>query len=327
MSSNIIKQTQQGPKLLDRVSQRARLKHYSLRTEQAYIQWIRRYILFHGKRHPEEMGATEIEAFLSYLANERSVSASTQNQALSALLFLYKQVLDRDPGLVKIDRIPKTQRIPEVMSRDEVRAVLAHLDGTESLIARLLYGAGMRLMEGLRLRVKDVDFERNQIVVRDGKGAKDRVTMLPQSIKVELAHHLQKVHLLWEREASAGIADVEMPYALAVKYPNAQKEWIWQWVFPAPKVSRDPRSDAVRRHHWNHVNFQRALRRAVNRAGITKRVTVHTLRHSFATHLLESGTDIRTLQELLGHTDVHTTMIYTHVLRSGPSGVRSPLDM
>ena len=327
MSSNIIKQTQQGPKLLDRVSQRARLKHYSLRTEQAYIQWIRRYILFHGKRHPEEMGATEIEAFLSYLANERSVSASTQNQALSALLFLYKQVLDRDPGLVKIDRIPKTQRIPEVMSRDEVRAVLAHLDGTESLIARLLYGAGMRLMEGLRLRVKDVDFERNQIVVRDGKGAKDRVTMLPQSIKVELAHHLQKVHLLWEREASAGIADVEMPYALAVKYPNAQKEWIWQWVFPAPKVSRDPRSDAVRRHHWHEVNFQRALRRAVNRAGITKRVTVHTLRHSFATHLLESGTDIRTLQELLGHTDVHTTMIYTHVLRSGPSGVRSPLDM
>lgn len=329
MSSNTDNPTRQAtraPRLLDQVREQARVGHYSLRTEQSYVQWIRRFILFHGKRHPATMGAPEISQFLRYLAAERNISASTQNQALSALLFLYGKVLKKDIDRVELDRIQKPKHIPEVLSRGEVQLVLAQMDGTESLIARLLYGCGMRLMEGLRLRVKDVDFERNQIVVRDGKGHKDRVTMLPQSLKGELASHLQRVHVLWRQEVQAGVADVEMPYALATKYPNAQHEWIWQWVFPAPRVSRDPRSGAIRRHHWHEVNFQRALRRAVTSAGISRRVTVHTLRHSFATHLLESGTDIRTLQALLGHSDIHTTMIYTHVLRSGPAGVRSPLD-
>lgn len=318
-----------APKLLDQLRDRIRLKHYSLRTEQAYLQWVKRYILFHGKRHPAEMGKEEIEAFLSSLAVERNVAASTQAQALSAILFLYKEVLGMDmPWLTDLTRAKKPVRLPTVLSREEIQALLKSVDDPlMDLIVQLLYGTGMRLLEGLRLRVKDVDFSLNEIVVREGKGNKDRVTMLPASLSARLQTHLRTVKAQHDADLAAGHGEVWLPDALAVKYPNAAKSWGWQYVFPASGYSVDPRSGAVRRHHIDEKRVQRAVRKAALRAGIAKPVSPHTLRHSFATHLLESGYDIRTVQELLGHSDVSTTMIYTHVLNKGGRGVVSPLDL
>lgn len=312
------------PKLPDQVRDRLRVKHYSIRTETQYLQWIRRFILFHDKRHPKEMGATEIEAFLTHLAVEGSVAASTQNQALSALLFLYREVLGINlPWLDGIVRAKRPQRLPVVLTRQEVSGVLDRMQG---LMARLLYGTGMRLMECVRLRVKDVDFERAEIVVRDGKGAKDRVTMLPQSLIQPLQDHLRWRRKRFEDDKSQGKAAVYMPDALDRKYPNAATEWAWQYVFPAAGFSIDPRSNAERRHHIDEKALQRAVKKAVQAGGLSKPATPHTFRHSFATHLLQSGYDIRTVQELLGHADVATTMIYTHVLNKGGRGVTSPLD-
>ncbi|MEJ2481481.1 MAG: integron integrase, partial [Acidihalobacter sp.] len=296
--------------------------------ETQYLQWIRRFILFHEKRHPREMGAPEVEAFLTHLAVQRQVSASTQNQALSALLFLYRDVLNIDlPWLADVTRAKRPQRLPVVLTRDEVQAVLARMSGTYGLMASLLYGTGMRLMECVRLRVHDVDFARSEIMIRDGKGAKDRVTMLPASVVPALQEHLQKRRALFEDDLRAGKASVYLPYALAEKYPNAPAEWGWQYVFPAGSYSVDPRSGVERRHHIDEKLLQRAMKKAVQAAGIVKPATPHTLRHSFATHLLERGQDIRTIQELLGHKDVATTMIYTHVMNKGGRGVVSPLDM
>jgi integron integrase len=315
------------PRLLDRVRATLRARHCSLRTEKAYVAWIRRFILFHGKRHPAEMGAGEITRFLSALAIERNVAASTQNQALSALLFLYREVLEQDlPWLDDIVRAKRPARVPVVLSRGEVHAVLDALDGPVRLLALLLYGAGLRLLEALRLRVKDVDFARNQITVRGGKGDRDRVTMLPASLSVDLAKHLETVRHQHETDLRAGAGWVELPWALARKYPNAGREWGWQWVFPATRTYRHPDTGQRRRHHLHESVLQRAVKAAVHSNGITKRATCHTFRHSFATHLLEDGSDIRTVQELLGHRDVSTTMIYTHVLNRGPAGVRSPAD-
>ena len=316
------------PKLLEQLRDRIRLKHYSLRTEQAYVQWTKRYIFFHGKRHPAEMGKTEVEAFLTALAVERNVTASTQAQALSALLFLYREVLRVDlPWLTEVTRAKKPARLPTVLTQQEVRALLKYVDDPLlDLIVRLLYGTGMRLLECLRLRVKDVEFTRNEIVVRDGKGGKDRVTMLPASLADRLKAHLAVVKSQHEADLSLGKGEVWLPDALAVKYPNAPKEWGWQYVFPAAGFSTDPRSGAVRRHHVDDKRVQRAVKLAAQRAEIVKPVSPHTLRHSFATHLLEGGYDIRTVQELLGHSDVSTTMIYTHVLNKGGRGVRSPMD-
>ncbi|HUN01154.1 MAG TPA: integron integrase [Halothiobacillus sp.] len=316
-----------APKLLDLVRERIRVKHYSIRTETSYVQWIKRFILFHNKRHPREMGAPEVEAFLTHLAVVGDVSASTQNQALSALLFLYREVLGVDlPWLDNVTRAKRPQRLPVVLTREEVRAILAEMDGVYGLLARLLYGTGMRLMEVMRLRVKDVEFARGEIVVRDGKGAKDRVTMLPQSVKEDLLAHLARRRALFEQDLAAGKAGVYLPDALAVKYPNAPLEWPWQYVFVSGSFSTDPRSGAVRRHHLDEKLLQRAMKRAVVAAGVAKLATPHTLRHSFATHLLERGQDIRTIQALLGHKDVATTMIYTHVMNKGGLGVLSPLD-
>lgn len=316
-----------APKLLDLVRDRIRVKHYSIRTETSYVQWIKRFILFHNKRHPREMGAPEVEAFLTHLAVVGDVSASTQNQALSALLFLYREVLGVDlPWLDNVTRAKRPQRLPVVLTREEVRAILAEMDGVYGLLARLLYGTGMRLMEVMRLRVKDVEFARGEIVVRDGKGAKDRVTMLPQSVKADLQAHLGRRRALFEQDLAAGKAGVYLLDALAVKYPNAPLEWAWQYVFVSGSFSTDPRSGAVRRHHLDEKLLQRAMKRAVVAAGVAKLATPHTLRHSFATHLLERGQDIRTIQALLGHKDVATTMIYTHVLNKGGRGVVSPLD-
>ncbi|MGK2913283.1 MAG: integron integrase [Porticoccaceae bacterium] len=316
------------PKLLDQVRDRIRVKHYSIRTETQYVQWIRRFILFHGKRHPRDMGAPEVEAFLTHLAVEGKVAASTQNQALSALLFLYREVLGIDlPWLKDVTRAKRPQRLPVVLTRDEVRAVLGKMDGVYGLLARLLYGTGMRLMEVIRLRVKDIEFERGEIVVRDGKGAKDRVTMLPQSVKADLQAHLVWRRGLFDSDKVADRATVYLPDALARKYPNAPTEWGWQYVFPSGSYSLDPRSGAERRHHLDEKLLQRAMKKAVLAAAIAKPATPHTLRHSFATHLLERGQDIRTIQELLGHKDVQTTMIYTHVLNKGGKGVVSPLDL
>ena len=315
------------PKLLDRVRQALRRKHYSYRTEQAYIQWIKRFILFHNKRHPKEMGAPEIEAFLTHLAVEEHVAASTQNQALSALLFLYREVLGQALDIsINAVRAKKPKRLPTVLTREEVQRVLAQLSGVHLLMAQLLYGSGLRLMECLRLRVKDLDFEQRQIIVRDGKGQKDRITVLPERLIEPLHQHLQQVKRLHEQDLAHGYGAVYLPDALARKYPNAQREWLWQWVFPSPRLSVDPRSGVVRRHHVDPTSLQKAVRRAAQATGIHKRVTPHTLRHSFATHLLEAGYDIRTVQELLGHKDVKTTMIYTHVMNKGPYAVRSPLD-
>ncbi len=316
-----------APKLLDLVRERIRVKHYSIRTETSYVQWIKRFILFHNKRHPREMGAAEVEAFLTHLAVVGDVSASTQNQALSALLFLYREVLGVDlPWLTNVTRAKRPQRLPVVLTREEVRAILAEMDGVYGLLARLLYGTGMRLMEVMRLRVKDVEFARGEIVVRDGKGAKDRVTMLPQSVKEDLLAHLARRRALFEQDLAAGKAGVYLPDALAVKYPNAPLEWPWQYVFVSGSFSTDPRSGAVRRHHLDEKLLQRAMKQAVVAAGVAKLATPHTLRHSFATHLLERGQDIRTIQALLGHKDVATTMIYTHVMNKGGLGVLSPLD-
>jgi integron integrase len=316
------------PKLLDQVRDRLRVKHYSIRTETQYVQWIKRFIYFHGRRHPRDMGGPEVEAFLTHLAVEGNVAASTQNQALAALLFLYREVLEMElPWLDKVTRAKRPRRLPVVLTRQEVRRVLAEMNGVHGLMARLLYGTGMRLMECVRLRVKDVDFERLEIIIRDGKGAKDRVTMLPESIAQDLQAHLEKRRTLFDADKRLGKAAVYLPDALAKKYPGAPTEWGWQYVFPSGSFSIDPRSGEERRHHLDEKLLQRAMKRAVQTAGIVKLATPHTLRHSFATHLLERGQDIRTIQELLGHKDVATTMIYTHVLNKGGRGVVSPLDV
>lgn len=304
-----------------------RVKHYSLRTERAYMDWIKRFILFHGKRHPETMAVAEVEAFLSHLAVAREVSASTQNQAKSALLFLYKEVLGIElPWLENVTSAKTPQRLPVVLTEDEVRRVLGKMEGALWLMVSLLYGTGMRLMECVRLRVKDVDFQRGEITVREGKGFKDRVTMLPQILLEPLKHHLERVREMHKNDLAQGYGNVYLPNALAKKYPNAAAEWGWQYVFPARGLSTDPRSGEVRRHHVDEKMIQRAMKRAVQETGIVKPATPHTLRHSFATHLLQAGYDIRTVQELLGHKDVQTTMIYTHVLNRGGQGVQSPLD-
>ncbi len=315
------------PRLLDRVREALRTRHYSRRTEKTYVAWIRRYILFHRKRHPLEMGAPEITRFLSALAVEGNVAASTQNQALSALLFLYREVLDLDvPWLDDLVRAKRPIRLPIVLTREEVGAVLQPLEGVPRLMAYLLYGAGLRVLECCRLRVQDVDFARNQIVVRNGKGAKDRATMLPDAVKTALKRHLDEVREQHQRDLQHGAGWVELPTALARKYPNAGREWVWQWVFPATRFYTEPATRQRRRHHLHESVLQRVVKSSVRQAGIPKRATPHTLRHSFATHLLEDGYDIRTVQELLGHRDVTTTQIYTHVLNRGPSGVRSPVE-
>lgn len=313
---------------LEKCRQVMRLKHLSYRTEETYLPVIRRFIEFHGgRRHPKDMGAPEIRAYLSHLAVEGNVAASTQNVAFSALLFLYRDVLHIElPAIDQVERAQRPARLPEVFTREECRAVLARLEGVPRLMAGLLYGSGLRLMECVRLRVKDVDFDRGQITVREGKGEKDRVTMLPQSLIQPLRSQLAKAKLLHEEDLAAGHGAVYLPYALERKYPNAGKEWGWQYVFPASKRSTDPRSGITRRHHLAEDVLQRAVRAAVKQAGIVKKASCHTFRHSFATHLLEDGYDIRTVQELLGHKDVSTTMIYTHVLNRGGRGVRSPLD-
>lgn len=315
------------PKLLDQVRDRIRVKHYSIRTETQYVQWVKRFILFHGKRHPKDLGAAEVGDFLTHLAVDGNVSASTQNQALSALLFLYREVLGVElPWLDDVVRAKKPQRLPTVLTRAEVALVLERMDGNYSLMARLLYGTGMRLMECCRLRVKDIDFGRREILIREGKGAKDRVTMLPETLILPLQEHLSKRRRLYQDDSAKGMAEVFLPDALARKYPHAANEWAWQYVFPSGSYSVDPRSGRERRHHVDEKLLQRAMKKAVAASGIAKLATPHTLRHSFATHLLEGGYDIRTVQELLGHSDVSTTMIYTHVLNKGGRGVVSPLD-
>lgn len=315
------------PRLLERVRDALRVRHYSIRTEQSYVQWIKRYILFHRKRHPDEMGAEELAAFLSHLARDKNVAASTQNQALAAILFLYRHVLGRKlPWIEDVVRAKRPARLPEVLTADEVGAVLRLMDGVNGLVARLLYGTGLRILEALRLRVRDVDFEYRQIVVRAGKGNKDRVTVLPEALREPLMGQIERARALHDGDLREGFGRVWLPFALARKYPNAEREWGWQYVFPSIRRARDPRDGTIRRHHLDEGNVQRAVRNAARRVGIHKRVTCHTFRHCFATHLLEAGQDIRTIQELLGHKDVSTTMIYTHVIRRGGRGVRSPLD-
>jgi integron integrase len=316
-----------APRLMDQVRARMRLKHYSLRTERAYAAWIRRFIVANDKRHPRDMGAVEVERFLSSLAVEGQVAAGTQNQALSALLFLYREVLGVElPWMETIVRAKRPQRVPVVLSRDEVTRLLTLMEGTRALMASLLYGSGLRLMECVRLRVKDVDFSRHEICVRDGKGGKDRHVPLPARLNGALAQQVERVRVIHEQDLAAGHGAVWLPNALARKYPSASRELGWQYVFPATGLSRDPRGSESRRHHVDESSLQRAVRAARLRAGIVKPATCHTLRHSFATHLLESGHDIRTIQELLGHKDVTTTQIYTHVLNRGGLGVLSPLD-
>lgn len=317
----------QSPRLIGQVRERLRYLHYSLRTEQNYVYWVRLFVHFHGLRHPRDLGKAEVEAFLSMLATERKVSVSTHRQALSAMLFLYKEVLGQQlPWLDEIGRPLPRRRIPVVLTVPEVQRLLGFLDGEMGLLARLLYGTGMRLMEGLSLRTKDIDFDRSAIVVREGKGAKDRVVMLPRTLAPVLRDQLGRSRLLWERDRAANRAGVALPHALEAKYPRAGQTWAWHWVFPAPSLSTDPRSGIERRHHLYEERLARALRRAARQAGIDKHVTAHILRHSFATHLLQAGTDIRTVQELLGHSDVSTTMIYTHVLKVAAGGTASPLD-
>jgi integron integrase len=314
-------------KLLERVREAIRTKHYSIRTKQAYVGWIRRFILFHDKRHPKEMDADEIEEYLTYLAVDRNVAASTQSQALSTLLFLYQNVLKRDlERPVDAVRAKKPNRLPTVLTKEESQQLLAALTGTYQLVAKLLYGSGLRLIECLRLRVKDIDFKQHQVVVRDGKGAKDRVTVLPESLVEPLRKHLRRVKIIHQKDLDNGYGAVYLPNALEQRYPNADKERIWPYVFPSSNLSKDPRSGVVRRHHLHESTVQRAVRKATKLTRINKHVTPPVFRHSFATHLLEDGYDIRTVQELLGHKDVKTTMIHTHVLNRGNLALRSPLD-
>ena len=315
------------PRLLEQLRDVIRRRHYSPRTEETYVHWVRRFIYFSGKRHPAELGEAEVTAFLNYLSRERDVAAATQNQALSALLFLYKEVLRQPlPWLDGLERARRPARLPSVLTREEVQQLLSRMQGMKWLMASLLYGAGLRLRECLKLRVKDIDFGYRQIVVRDGKGAKDRVTMLPGAVLEPLKAHLRVAKELHQRDLAEGYGDVELPDALARKYPRAQYEWGWKFAFPSHKLSADPRTGVVRRHHVYENYVIRGVSRAVRAAGIPKHVSCHTLRHSFATHLLEASYDIRTVQELLGHADVSTTMIYTHVLNKGGAGVTSPLD-
>jgi integron integrase len=321
--------TQPGrpPRLLDQLRRALRVRHYSLRTEQSYVDWSRRFIRFHGLRHPREMGAAEVAAFLSHLASERRCSASTQNQAKSALLFLYKEALGLElPWLDEVVTARTKRRLPVVLTPREARELLQHTSGTAGLVIALLYGTGLRLLEGLRLRVKDVEFESRELLVRDGKGGKDRVTVLPENLIAPLQQQMAHARSVHQADLAAGAGRVWMPDALAVKFPRAMQSWGWQWVFPAATLSVDPRSGERRRHHLHEQSVQRAVAGAARAAGITKPCTPHVLRHSFATHLLQAGYDIRTVQELLGHSDVKTTMIYTHVLNRGGRGVRSPLD-
>ena len=315
------------PRLLDQVRETIRTKHYSIRTEQSYVQWIRRYILFHNKRHPKDMGTHEVNQFLTHLAVKDRVAASTQTQALCAIVFLYRYVLNAELGsLDGLIRAKKKKNLPVVFTREEAGKVLKKMTGTQLLMANLLYGSGLRLMECIRLRVKDVDFGYNQIVVRDGKGKKDRITMLPETIVHYLKEHLKKVKNQHKEDLARGYGSVYLPDALERKYRGADKSWVWQYVFPSSKISVDPRSGIKRRHHVNQQHLQRAVKSAVQKSKIYKTASCHTFRHSFATHLIEDGYDIRTVQELLGHKDVSTTMVYTHVLSRGGQGVRSPVD-
>jgi integron integrase len=317
----------QPPRLLDQMRERIRVKHYSLSTEKTYLYWVRFFIRWSGMRHPRDMGAADVEAFLSHLATGREVSAGTQNQSMHAILFLYKEVLGITlPWLDSITRAKPSKRLPVVLTVSETQRLLAATSGTAGLVVRLLYGTGMRLMEGLRLRVKDIDFDRHQITIRGGKGDKDRVTMLPGSLISELQAHLAERRRWHDKDLATGMADVELPHALERKYPNAGRQWGWQYIFAAAGYSTDPRTGVIRRHHIHEKTIQRHVKDAAQRAGINKPAHPHTLRHSFATHLLEAGHDIRTVQELLGHSDVSTTMIYTHVLNRGGHGVTSPLD-
>jgi len=314
-------------RLLDQVRERIRFLHYSRCTEEAYLHWTRAFVRFHGLRHPADLGGDEVQAFLSWLASERQVAASTHRQALSALLFLYGKVLGQQlPWMTEMGRPRLQRRLPVVLSREEVQLVLGQLPAESRLFGWLLYGTGMRLSEGLRLRVKDLDFAHQAVIVREGKGAKDRVVMLPASLQADLRHQLSCAHALWSEDQQQGRSGVELPDALERKYPRAAHSWAWFWVFPQDRHSVDPRSGVVRRHHMYDQMFQRAFKRAAQAAGIAKPVSPHTLRHCFATHLLQSGYDIRTVQELLGHSDVATTMIYTHVLKLGGGAVRSPAD-
>jgi integron integrase len=317
----------QRPKLLAQLRQALRLRHYSPRTEDAYVRWVRRYILFHGLRHPAELGESDLTRFVSSLAVDRHVSASTQNQALAALLFLYRDVLGQRVGwLDQVVHAKRSVPLPVVLTRQEVREVLGRMAGTPRLVAALLYGSGMRLLEGLQVRIKDMDFGANEIIVRGGKGDRDRHTVLPAAFRDELQRHCEATRRLHTRDCAEGAGWVALPHALGAKYPNAGREWTWQWVFPATRGYLDPITRQQRRHHLHETVIQRAFREAVRASGIAKRASCHTLRHSFATHLLEAGYDIRTIQELLGHRDVRTTMIYTHVLKRGGLGVRSPAD-
>jgi len=316
-----------GMKLLDQVRDVIRKKHYSIRTEQSYVNWIKQFIIFHKKRHPKDMGESEISQYLSYLATDKNVASSTQNQALNALVFLYKHVLRIDLGeFGHMERAKRPERLPTVMTKTEVGRVLAAMSGIYGLMAKLIYGSGLRLMECVRLRVKDIDFERGQLIVRDGKGMKDRVTMLPEQLRPFLLEHLGQVKTIHEQDLRKGLGEVYLPFALERKYPSAGREWGWQYVFPSERLSEDPRGGKVRRHHIHESGLQRAVQKAARAAGLSKPISPHTFRHSFATHLLEAGYDIRTVQELLGHKDVSTTVIYTHVIEKGGMGVQSPLD-
>jgi integron integrase len=315
------------PKLLDRVRTAIRARHYSRRTEQAYVGWIRRFIIFHGKRHPSTLGEAEVTAFLSTLATRDRVSSSTQNQALSALVFLYREVLGTElPWLDGVVRAKRVVRLPLVLTREEVRVILGELNGTPWLMLSLMYGSGLRLLECARLRIKDVDFARGEITVRDGKGGKDRRTMIPLALTAPLAAQVERVQRLHDRDLNRRLGSVALPDGIERKYPRAAWELGWQWVFPATRLHLDRRTGRYQRHHLHETVVQRAMKDAVRRTGIAKPASCHTLRHSFATHLLEAGYDIRTIQELLGHSDVSTTMIYTHVLGRGARGVRSPID-
>jgi integron integrase len=319
--------TNRPPGLIQRYREELQTRHYARRTVKTYEQWLRRFLRFHGMRHPREMGSTEVNAFLSHLAVNEQVSASTQNQALAALLFLYRNLLEQELELDGVVRARTRQRLPVVLSEAEVRAVRQQLEGEPALVVGLLYGSGLRLMEALRLRVKDLDIERRELTVRDGKGGKDRLTLLPESLVPALQEHLLQVRSIHRNDLNAGWGRVLMPYALERKYPNASREWGWQWVFPQQRRWRDPATGHQGRHHLDPSVVQKAVKRAVAAAGVSKAASCHTFRHSFATHLLERGQDIRTIQELLGHKDVSTTMIYTHVLNRGPLGVRSPADV